>query len=74
MAAIVEALRQQWSARDRYQVKPVRDSVDSPAVEIVGKDGEGYLVARGTKDDELALTSSSRCFAVPDHFSGAGAW
>lgn len=45
-----------------------------PTGEIVGGDGENYLVASGTTADELAITGSSRCFPVPTGFSGAGSW
>lgn len=50
------------------------DSAKVSTVEIVGDEDGGDLVAQGAKGDEVALTSSSRCFVVLNGFSGAGFW
>lgn len=72
--SIVDVLLEQWDGHDGYMANRTSDSTGRPTVEIVGGDGEGYLVAQGTTDIDVTLTSSSRCFALPDGFSGAGAW
>lgn len=71
---IVEVLLHRWDGRDGYAVERGSDAAGLPTAEIVGGDGEGYLVAHGTTADEVAITSSSRCFPVPNGFSGAGSW
>jgi len=72
--SIVESLLERWDGHDGYIANRTSDSAGRPTAEIVGADGEGYLVAQGTTDNDVTLTSSSRCFAVPDGFSGAGSW
>lgn len=74
MDSIVEALLKQWSDHGGYAASRGSDSAGVPTVEIVGDEGEGYLVAQGSKEAGVALTSSSRCFSVPNGFSGAGSW
>lgn len=74
MESVVDVLLEQWGNHDGYAANRGSDSAGAPTVEMVGDEGEGYLVAQGAKGYEVALTSSSRCFAVPNGFSGAGSW
>ncbi|OIH97348.1 hypothetical protein [Curtobacterium sp. MCBA15_001] len=74
MDSIVELLLQQWDGRDGWVARGRSDPAGLPTAEIVGRDGKGYLVARGTTADEVTIILSSRCFPVPNGFSGAGSW
>lgn len=74
MDAVVAAVEQEWAGRSGWAIDKRQDTVGLATIDISTDDGEGYLVSRGTEARTVHIRSSSSCFAVPEVFSGGGAW
>jgi len=74
MDAVVAAVEKEWGDRSGWAIDKRQDTVGLPTIDISTSDGEGYLISRGTDAKTVHIRSSSSCFAVPDVFSGGGAW